>query len=204
LHHIAVGIRQLHGLEIAHQDLKPSNVLMFDDCSKVGDLGCASQKGTAAPRDTLPVPGDPAYAPPELLYHYVPRDWNPRRYACDVYLMGSMVAYFFTGLGMTQLWVPYLHEDHRPYVWGGTYAEVLPFVRDAFCRAIETFEKTIHPRTVGRALARILRELCDPEPERRGHPMNRRGVPGSEYSIERYLAEFDMLAGKAAVGEFED
>src|ERR1039457_4253372 len=37
LHHVATGIRQLHGLEIAHQDLKPSNVLMFDDCSKVGD-----------------------------------------------------------------------------------------------------------------------------------------------------------------------
>jgi serine/threonine protein kinase len=66
LHHVATGIRQLHGLEIAHQDLKPSNVLMFDDCSKVGDLGCASQKGTAAPRDALTIPGDPAYAPPEL------------------------------------------------------------------------------------------------------------------------------------------
>jgi serine/threonine protein kinase len=204
LHHVATGIRQLHGLEIAHQDLKPSNVLMFDDCSKVGDLGCASQKGTTAPRDTLAVPGDPTYAPPELLYHSVPLDWNPRRYACDLYLLGSMVAYFFTGLGMTQLWVPHLHHDHRPYVWRGTYAEVLPFVRDAFCRAIEIFGETVRPKTVGRLLSRALRELCDPEPERRGHPMNRRGVPGSEYSVERYVAEFDLLAGKAAIGEFND
>ena len=115
-----------------------------------------------------------------------------------------MVAYFFAGLGMTQLWVPHLHRNYRPYVWRGTYAEVLPFVRDAFCHAIEIFGETVRPRTVGGRLARVLRELCDPEPERRGHPMNRRGVPGSEYSVERYVAEFDLLAGKAAIGGFND
>lgn len=55
----------LHGLDIAHQDLKPSNV--------------------------LPIAGDPTYAPPELLYNYVPADWNVRRYACDVYLLGANI-----------------------------------------------------------------------------------------------------------------
>jgi len=74
LPHVATGLRQLHGLEIAHQDVKPSNVLVFPDGSKVGDLGCASRKGNANPRDDFPVVGDTAYAPPELLYNFVPGD----------------------------------------------------------------------------------------------------------------------------------
>ena len=41
LHNIATGIRQLHGIEISHQDVKPSNVFIFDKVSKVGDLGRA-------------------------------------------------------------------------------------------------------------------------------------------------------------------
>jgi serine/threonine protein kinase len=42
LHHIATGLKQLHGCGIAHQDLKPSNVLVFaGTTSKLSDLaGC--------------------------------------------------------------------------------------------------------------------------------------------------------------------
>jgi len=31
MHHVATGLRQLHGSQIAHQDLKPSNVLVFQN-----------------------------------------------------------------------------------------------------------------------------------------------------------------------------
>ena len=52
LHHVATGLNQLHSAGVAHQDLKPSNVLVFDDsASKVADLGCASVKGIECPRD---------------------------------------------------------------------------------------------------------------------------------------------------------
>ncbi len=55
LHHIATGLKQLHGSDIAHQDLKPSNVLVFNDdlgdTSKLADLGCASVKASSSPRD---------------------------------------------------------------------------------------------------------------------------------------------------------
>jgi eukaryotic-like serine/threonine-protein kinase len=54
LHHISVGIAQLHGMGVAHQDLKPSNVLTFGDAgSRVGDLGCASMKGANSPIDQI-------------------------------------------------------------------------------------------------------------------------------------------------------
>ncbi len=47
LHHIAVGLEQLHGIGIAHQDVKPSNVLLFQSkkSSKLADLGRAAASG---------------------------------------------------------------------------------------------------------------------------------------------------------------
>lgn len=39
LHDVAVGLKQLHSVKIGHQDLKPSNVLVFNEgiISKIGD-----------------------------------------------------------------------------------------------------------------------------------------------------------------------
>lgn len=47
LHHVAIGLQQLHREDIAHQDLKPSNVLLFRGGveSKIGDWGRAAYKG---------------------------------------------------------------------------------------------------------------------------------------------------------------
>ena len=41
LHNIALGLKQLHNKDIAHQDLKPSNVVLFEKgkISKIADLG---------------------------------------------------------------------------------------------------------------------------------------------------------------------
>jgi serine/threonine protein kinase len=104
LHNIATGLKQLHGADIAHQDVKPSNVLVFKNSeSRVADLGCASKKGTAGPTDHYDIAGDPAYAPPESLYGYMDPEWNVRRFGCDLYHLGSMVVFFITGLTMTSL-----------------------------------------------------------------------------------------------------
>ena len=50
LHHIATGLKQLHGADIAHQDIKPSNILVFvleslSTVSKVADL-CQQETGS--------------------------------------------------------------------------------------------------------------------------------------------------------------
>ncbi len=67
LHHISTGLLQLHGSRVAHQDLKPSNVLVFgSNSSKIADVGRASSETRESPFDELPVAGDLNYAPPEL------------------------------------------------------------------------------------------------------------------------------------------
>jgi serine/threonine protein kinase len=60
LHNVATGLSQMHAHEMAHQDLKPSNVLIFKGpvTSKIGDLGRAWSKHHTAPHDTHPIAGE--------------------------------------------------------------------------------------------------------------------------------------------------
>ena len=56
LHHVATGLNQLHGQQIVHQDVKPSNILVFNEKnSKIADLGSASSVEPAVPVTTVPM-----------------------------------------------------------------------------------------------------------------------------------------------------
>jgi len=105
LHQVAVGLEQLHGIDVAHQDLKPSNVLEFSNgtVARIGDVGRASLRASASPFDGLFIAGDIHYAPPELLYREVDSDWRRRRFAYDMYLFGSLVVFVFSQVSMTGL-----------------------------------------------------------------------------------------------------
>jgi eukaryotic-like serine/threonine-protein kinase len=198
LHHVASGLEQLHRKQLAHQDVKPSNVLVFATESKLADLGRGSYVGHPSPHDTLIVQGDPTYAPPELLYGRRGSDWQEQSQACDMYLLGSFAAFLFTAAGMTPSILARLADGHKPRQWGGSYEGVLPYVRDAFDKAIETLERSLHPE-IAAVLAQVVRELCDPDPRFRGHPRNRAGR-GSPYSLERYVSVFNRLARRAEMG----
>ena len=200
LHHIAVGLQQLHGEGIAHQDLKPSNVLFFETFgAKVADLGCADTEKNPAgsPRGALGVAGDPSYAPPELFYGEYSPDWKTRRLGCDMYLLGSLVVFFFTG-GATMKAVLFNHlsPSHWPQKWTQDYRSVLPYMRDAFEQALVEIGQGI-PVVVRARMVEILRWLCDPDPRRRGHPTD---LGRSQFNLERIISAFDVLATRAEVG----
>lgn len=202
LHHMATGVWQLHGARIAHQDLKPSNVLVFEQrISKVADLGRASYQGHGGPSDEHDCAGDLGYAPPELLYRYIDPDWTRRRIGCDAYLLGSMVVFLFTGLSTTSMLMNELHESHRWQSWAGSFDEVLPYIRDAFGVVLEIFARHVTEGPLQPELRTIVSQLCEPDPRHRGDP-DRRWSIGSRLSLERYVSKFDLLARRAELGFF--
>lgn len=168
---------------------------MIGPHTKVGDLGRAASKDQNAPHDDLSVAGDLSYAPPELIYGNVPSEWNQRRFGCDLYLLGSMAVFFFTAVSMTSLILSELHPSQHWRKWKGTFHEILPYLRDAFDRAIQQVGEQI-PLGPRKDLLVIVRQLCDPDPTLRGHPLNRVGMT-NPYSAERYVTVFDVLARKA-------
>ena len=185
-----------HSLNVAHQDLKPSNVLVFDESEcRVSDLGRSSVQGSASPVDINPVAGDLAYAPPELLYREISSDWRVRRFACDLYHLGSLAVFFFSNVGITALWHKHLNESLWPINFGQTYRDVLPHVRDAHDRAFAEFEDSV-PDQHRLRLGPAIRQLCEPDPLLRGHPRSR-AQNGNTYSLERYVSSFNLLAKTA-------
>lgn len=203
LHHIATGLWQLHKNTIAHQDLKPSNVLVFNDnVSKITDMGRAAAQGKNPPHEVLLVQGDRRYAPPELLFDHTIDNWYARRQGCDLYLFGSMVVYFFAGTAMTPELMNETPVSHRPRVWSGawtgSYLEVLPVLRKSFGAVLERLKPAIDPE-IRTEILEIITQLCEPDISRRGNPKGRTNG-AMQYSLERYVSKFNLMASKAEFG----
>ena len=134
---------------MAHQDLKPSNVLVFDEAEKIADLGRAWHNLRGSPHDAMTCAGDMGYAPPELLYGFTSANSNERRYGADFYLLGSMVFFMFTGLRANALLFITLAPEHHPKMWKGTYQEVLPYLSHAFSLMLQEFIASFSDSVLG-------------------------------------------------------
>ncbi|MBI3789981.1 MAG: hypothetical protein HY275_03790 [Gemmatimonadetes bacterium] len=190
---MAVGLSQLHSRGVAHQDVKPSNILMYPGHgARLGDLGSASQRSGGAPRDHFDFAGDPTYATPEALYKYFPQDWDTRRLGCDLYHLGSMQTFLFTSVGATATLLANVDPGRRPDVWPGDFATVLPFLLQAFGMAVEAAAKTF-PDDCRSELRSALVMLCNPDPGKRGHP---KALAGKHFrhDVTRFASLFDLLA----------
>ena len=197
LQDVCLGLHQVHREMIAHQDAKPSNVLCYGDSEfKIADFGRSSRRGQPARHDDLVVAGDRTYAPPELLYGYVHPDFAPRRMGCDLYMLGNLAAFLFTGANVSSLLISRLNQQHHPAVWAGTYEQVLPYVETAFAGVLDGLEALIDPDVRIDVIA-LIGELCNPDLSQRGDP---RGIRShNQYSLERYVSRLDLLVRRLKV-----
>jgi serine/threonine protein kinase len=199
LHDIAVGLKQLHYIEVSHQDLKPSNILLFKGESKIGDLGRSICRSISSPYDKLAFAGDFNYAPPEIMYGHYLVDWHQRVFATDCYLLGSMVVFYFIGISMSALLSKYIPPPFRYDQWHGNFDDIRPYILNAFSEALYEFEKSIRDDYLRKELRWIVDKLCYPLPEERGHPKNVI-MKGNPYDVERFVSKFDLLHKKAMYG----
>jgi serine/threonine protein kinase len=198
LHNVAVGLEQLHKVEIAHQDLKPSNVLVFQSESKIGDLGRASDRTHPFRNDALAEPGDRNYSPIEQWYGYhFSSDFNDR-FAADLYLLGSLFLFFFSSMSMSQC----LHDQLSAANAHLTrdFRTDLPELENAFGVVLSDFRSCVNAHiadadNVDRVIS-LLKWLCAPDPAKRGHPKNLL-VPASRFGLERFITQLEILAKRA-------
>lgn len=195
LHNIATGIKQLHGIEISHQDVKPSNIFIFDNAvSKVGDLGRALCESLSSPHASMNFAGDNRYAPPEVYHRFVLPDWKNKVFAIDCYLLGSMACFYFTGQSMTSL----LSQKINPSINILTlkFENALPYWLMAFDEVLTVIEEHTRDIEDQQKLIETIRMLCFPDPRKRGHFKNIMGL-GNNYQLERFVETFNLLARKA-------
>jgi serine/threonine protein kinase len=189
---VSLGLWQVHRESIAHQDVKPSNVLAYpDEQFKIADFGRASRKGQSVWHDEVCFAGDRGYAPLELIYGFTHPDFGPRRVGCDLFMLGNLVAFLFSGVNLTTALLSELAPEHHPNQWNASYSEVLPYLQDAFARVLEAVAPRVDS-SVRAEVMQIIRELGNPDLAKRGHP---RGVGRyDQYSLERYVSRFNLLA----------
>ncbi len=203
LHSMALGLRQLHSIRVSHQDLKPSNFLVFPALpngratGKLGDLGRAFQADVPSALDQALVPGDRTYAPPEQLYRHMYADERTRRYAADLYQLGSLAAFMFTGRTMNAWLSDNLDPAHHWSNWGDDFPSVLPYLDDAYADALDQIQE-LRPGPLGVELRQLITYLCEPDATRRGHPAARRQLHGNPYSLDRVITAIDLSARRVS------
>jgi len=195
LHTVATGIRQLHMIDVSHQDLKPSNILIFKEESKIGDLGRSTSLSMKSRHGELPFAGDRNYAPPEILYGQFEPDWRKRSFGADCYLFGSLVVYYFAGLSMNALLRKYLPDPVSWEQYRGPYEDVKGYVLDAFSKALNEIEDCIGDDFLRKELRSMVEYLCFPDPAKRGHPKGI-GNLGNQYDMERIITRLDFVYRK--------
>ena len=195
LHSVAVGLKQLHGINVSHQDLKPSNVLLFKGESKIGDLGRSTCLELESSLKDESFAGDYSYAPPEILYGVHEPDWRKRSFACDTYLFGSLIVFYFSGLTMTALLRKHLKDEVSWERHRGSYDAVQPYVLNAFSWALDDFDTSVKSDFLRRELRPLITNLCHPLPAQRAY--GPRGVAGTPINMERVVSRLNVLANKA-------
>lgn len=192
LRDVAHGLWQVHKELIAHQDMKPSNVLFYKgEGFRVADFGRASRRGRLIDHDDYQVAGDRTYAPPELLYGQLDPEFAVRRFGCDLYMLGNLAAFMFAGVNVTTSITVRLDAQFRWMNWRGTYEQALPYVQTAFTEFLSDLRADLD-KDVRDEVVKLITQLCNPDPKRRGHP---RGVGRyDQFSLERYVSELDRFS----------
>lgn len=205
LHEVALGLYQLHQVSITHQDVKPSNILIFGKESKLGDLGRSFSEEIKSPFEEDQFPGDQNYFPPEKRYNrQVEKSWE-QRCLTDCYLLGSLLTYYLTRETMNAIMDRHMPPSMHPTVFNGKWEEVEGPIKNAFHEALCEIEAAIPFKRKDSKdegcfrdrLISVVKQLCYPLYEKRGFMRESKKSQRKYYQTQRALSEFALLVYKA-------
>ena len=201
LRDVAKGLLQLHKLDITHQDVKPSNILMFGNQSKLGDLGRSFCESIDCPFEEEQFPGDQNYWPPEKRYKQpIKTSWE-QRCLTDCYLLGSLITYYITGDTINAIIDRYMPESMLPSKFSGRWIEIEGPLKNAFQKAICEIESAIPYKRKNNHSEVIFRKrliddialLCHPIYSERGFKKYSKRNSHMLYQTERAVSEMSLL-----------
>lgn len=121
---------------------------------------------------------------------------------------GDVRAYLSLKVGIDDAWrfsclkdVAALRPRSCQGGWHGDFKAVLPHLEHAFSAMMAEFKTHMSRRLnaeMADELTDLTRQLCHPNPARRGHRRNRIGAE-QPYGLARFISGFDLLGKKASV-----
>lgn len=203
LREISLAVVQMERASLAHNDIKPSNIIRFPSVGdrhniKLGDVGRAVTKDGVGPFDDWIWAGDPRHKPIETLYGYQEQEWQDRSTAADAYMLGNLACFLFAGASMTERVISSLPPDLRPGQFVGGYRQIIDVVKHAWNTILE---EQIFPNIPGHSreeLSLIIRWLTDPDPVIRGEPKARKA---GGLGLERIHSRLERMSKYAQVQE---
>lgn len=199
---VALAILQMERANLAHNDVKPSNVIRFKSDGdkhlvKLGDIARVVRKDGQGPFDGKDWAGDPRHRPIETLYGWKEPEWHNRRTAADAYMLGNLISFLFVGASVTERIVNSLSPEYRPEAYTGSYRQILDVVRHTWLAIVESQIAPAFPDKLRAELQSIFCWLTEPDPRERGDRSARR--TGS-VGMERIHSRLVQLTNKARIG----
>lgn len=203
---LLIAIRQMHGAEVAHRDLKAENCLLFVRGAvtsvRVADFGRGkdlSLPPAADARAYISGRGDRRFAPPEYLL--LQGDSTAENFVtADYYGLGSLMVEMISGHPMTALalgnFAAVMRTEQQNISLGVRTSPAS--LQNLYTSAIEDVTSSV-PALVKEDLRTILYKLCDPRPsERRGGSPYRRDR-ASTVPLEWVLRRIDIMVKRLEI-----